>query len=194
MKILLVNNNTRHLKDLNRALEGHEVETVFYKPGVDFHWQDKDLIVLSGGGGEGFEINDYFNHGKLWYDDEMKLVLECQKPIVGICMGFEVITRAYGSKVEEMSSLIKGYKHLKTTGVGKKSFDRDSLKQYEAHLWHVQDVSSKEFEVLAESETGIEVIRHKRRPILATQFHPEKPAGTLSLPKLSQLTFGLGNS
>jgi anthranilate/para-aminobenzoate synthase component II len=38
----------------------------------------------------------------------------------------------------------------------------------------VPSVSSEHLEVLAESKTGIEVIRHKSKKILATQFHPEK--------------------
>jgi len=43
----------------------------------------------------------------------------------------------------------------------------------------------KGFRVLARSNTGIEIIEHKTRQILATQFHPEK-GGTLKLANLLQ--------
>jgi len=183
MKILLVNNHTQHLSYLSSALSGHQLEIVMYQPGVAFNYQDKDLVVLSGGGGEGLEINDATPTGKLWYQDEMEFVLACDKPIMGICMGFEVIARSYGSRVNEMKDLILGFRNLTTTSKGRLHLNRDKLKQYEAHQWHVEDIDTSKFNVLAESSTGIEIIKHKTRPILATQFHPEK-GGTLKLPTL----------
>jgi carbamoylphosphate synthase small subunit len=38
--------------------------------------------------------------------------------------------------------------------------------------------------VLAHSVTGIEMIKHRSRPIIATQFHPEVEGGTLKLQQL----------
>lgn len=182
MKILLVNNHTRHLEFLNKALAGHDMEVVVYQPGVDFNDSDKDLIILSGGGGEGLEINDT-HHGRLWYSDEMEFILRTDKPILGICMGFEVISRAYGSAVTEMKELIQGFRKVTPTRSGLQRFQRDNLRQYEAHQWQVEDIDTKQFEVLAESSTGLEIIRHRRRPIIATQFHPEK-GGTLKVQTL----------
>jgi anthranilate/para-aminobenzoate synthase component II len=180
MKILIINNNTRHLFYLKKALAAHELEVVIYEPGVSLNCRDKDLVILSGGGGEGNEINDTVNKGKLWYDDEMEFILRCKKPIVGICMGFEVIARAFGSQVKEMDDLIRGYKNLTTTPAGEKAFLRRNIKQYEAHKWYVPSIDDNQFEVWAESPSGIEAIRHKTLPIIATQFHPEKD-GTLAL-------------
>jgi GMP synthase-like glutamine amidotransferase len=180
MKILVVNNHTQHLKHLNSALLGHQLEIVMYRPGVTFYHKDKDLIILSGGGGEGLEINDAATGGKLWYEDQMNFILSCNKPILGICMGFEVIARAYGSKVEEMKDLIMGFQNIKTTAKGKAELGKDEVEQYEAHKWRVQKINEKEFDILADSRTGIEIIKHKKRKILATQFHPEK-GGTLSV-------------
>ena len=183
MKILLVNNHTQHLKYLDTAIAGHQVEIMMYRPGAEFYDRDKDLIILSGGGGEGLEINDATTGGKLWYADQMKFILSCNKPILGICMGFEVIARAYGSKVDEMKDLIMGFQQIKTTPKGKVELGRDTIEQYEAHQWRVKNIDENQFDILAESATGIEVIKHKSRPILATQFHPEK-GGTLSVSSL----------
>ena len=87
MKILLVNNHTAHLKDLSSALAEHEVEMQNYFPGINFNDQDKDLVILSGGGGEGLEVNDEYEPGRLWYQDEMNFVKTTTKPVLGICMG-----------------------------------------------------------------------------------------------------------
>lgn len=180
MKILLINNNTRHLKSLRQSLVGHDVEVQLYRPGLDFHDEGKDMIILSGGGGEGLEIDDKVEKDKLWYEDEMRFVLGNKKPLIGICMGFEVICRAHGLAVPKMSNLLLAQTNLRTTRKGQKYFGRPALSQLEAHQWHVTE-APKGFEVLAESGTGIEII--KKDNILATQFHPEKP-GTLKLRQL----------
>jgi len=185
MKILLVDNHTRHSKKLAEALADHHVEILTYKPGADFKTDDKDLVILSGGGGEGFEINDRGpKPGQWWYDNEKEFVLRCDKPILGICMGFEVICNAYGSDVEKMGWLLQGYNRVNPTTRGQSVLAKNRLKQYEAHEWSVQRISSKHFEVLGDSDTGIEIIKHKRRPLFATQFHPEFKQGTLYLKNL----------
>lgn len=180
MKILLVNNHTKHLKDLNNSLAGHNVEVQMYQPGLEFHDAGKDLVILSGGGGEGLEIDDIIQRGKLWYQDEMDFILRTTKPILGICMGFEVIARAHGCEIPKMDSLLEGPVEIRTTGKGNKTLDLQKLEQFEAHQWRVTE-APQGFDVLAESETGIEII--KKKNILATQFHPEK-GGTISLASL----------
>jgi GMP synthase-like glutamine amidotransferase len=138
------------------------------------------MIILSGGGGEGLEINDTNGQDKLWYEDEMEFVLRNKKPLIGICMGFEVICRAHGLAVPKMSAMLHQQTSFKTTSKGQKLLGKSTLSQLEAHQWHVTQVP-KGFDVLAESATGIEII--KKGNIFATQFHPEKN-GTISLPSL----------
>lgn len=183
MKILLVDNNTVHKKALAIALRGHEVEVQKYHPGLNFNDRGKDLIILSGGGGEGQEIADKHTTDKLWYEDEMEFVLSTHKPIVGICMGFEVIASAYGAKVAQMDKVYEGTKKISLVPRGVSALARQKIFQHNAHQWNVPSVPQKHFSVLAESATGIEIIRHKTRPIIATQFHPEKP-GSIRLDKL----------
>jgi len=183
MKILLIDNHTLHLDNLIEGLAGHEVEVVEYKPSIKFNYKNKDLIILSGGGGEGLEITDRSPRGKLWYKDQMKFVRKVDKPVVGICMGFEVIAKAFGAPVPKMKKgFVHGYFKVRTTPEGYLALKQDELVQYKAHSWHVPK-APKDFEVLATSTDGIEIIRHKHRPILAVQFHPEK-GGTLGLSQL----------
>ena len=180
MKILVINNHTKHLPDLTAALAGHDLEIREYRPGMDFACASKDLIVLSGGGGEGLEIHDEHKPGKLWYEDQMRFVKNCQKPIIGICMGFEVVSRAYGAKVAKMQRGVDQiFMEFSTTPAGERLLGKTRIKQFEAHDWHVQQ-APKGFKVLAKSDIGIEIIQHEKLPIFATQFHPEK-GGTLQL-------------
>ncbi|MBX4201479.1 hypothetical protein KW803_01095 [Candidatus Saccharibacteria bacterium] len=183
MKILLVNNHTRHLESLNESLAGHDVETQMYRPGIKFHYEDKDLVILSGGGGEGLEIYDEFKPGKLWHEDQMKFVLTCEKPIIGICMGFEVICRAYGANIKKLDKIVKGFVNLKANDSGAGYLGKKRLKQFESHEWYVPEVDSFCLDVLAESNTGVELVKHKTRNMIATQFHPEK-GGTVDLKQL----------
>lgn len=173
MKILLINNHTQHLKELNASLVGHDVEVQMYKPGLDFHDGDKDLVILSGGGGEGLEIDDIIEKGKLWYEDQMEFVLRTKKPIMGICMGFEVIAKAFGQSVSDMGSLIEIYNPTTLNKKGQNLFGKREAVQFEAHRWNVTELP-KGFEGLGDSDYGVQIIKHKKRPILATQFHPEK--------------------
>lgn len=172
------------MEALSDTLGGHEVDIQIYRPGINFNDTGKDLVILSGGGGEGLEIDDHYDRGKLWYEDEMNYVLTTNKPVLGICMGFEVICRAYGSAVPKMPQLIQGFFELQTTEKGKELFNKQKLTQYEAHQWHVPSAPENYFDVLAKSATGAEIIRHKWRPIIATQFHPEVAGGTLNFKQL----------
>ncbi|HET7528716.1 MAG TPA: hypothetical protein VFJ84_00610 [Candidatus Saccharimonadales bacterium] len=186
MKILLINNyqqgnETATFEALMLALAEHDVKMLRYRPGIRFDDRGADLVVLSGGGGEGSEIHDSYSHNKLWYQDQINYVLSSQKPIIGLCMGFEVIARAYGSRVLELKDYITGFRRLKTTEAGLSSLGGQSLTQYENHRFYVPEISPGEFTVLARSETGVEMVRHRTRPILATQFHPEIRGGSLDL-------------
>jgi len=187
MKVLLIDNNTQHLDSLSKALAGHDIETQKYRPTLDFHAEGKDLVVLSGGGGEGLEIHDAYKKGKLWYDSEMRFVRDCKLPVIGICMGFEVIARLFGSDIKQTPQLVEGFKNINTTVPGKKRLSKDMLNQFESHNWCVPTVDGRQFEVLASSSTGIEMIKHKSRRLLATQFHPEKEGGSLKLADLMPL-------
>jgi GMP synthase-like glutamine amidotransferase len=184
MKILLVNNNTQHIDELHKALSGHDVEIQDYKPGIRFNDSGKDLVILSGGGGEGKELRDYHRPNELWYEDEINFIHSTDKPIVGICMGFEIIAAAYGAKVTEMPEGIDRFTTLKTTLKGRRRIGKKKLWQFEGHDWRVKSVPRQHFNVLAKSKTGIEIISHKTRPIIATQFHPEMPGGSLGLKEL----------
>src|SRR4029079_14859117 len=115
-----------------------------------FHDEGKDLIILSGGGGEGLGIDDEYKPGELWYQNEMDFVRKTKKPILGICMGVEVIASAYGAPISSAGGLIYGREGVELSKTAKQLFGLKSLSQYEAHSYLLEDVP-KDFEVLATS-------------------------------------------
>lgn len=165
------------------ALKGHEIEVKNYRPGLAINDAGKDLVILSGGGGEGLEITDKVTRGKLWYQDEIDFVRNSNTPILGICMGFEVIVKAFGGKVHYRPELTYGFRTTHLTPAGQKTLKQKVISQVEAHYWYVPEVPENELETLAVSESGIEIVRHTKKNILGTQFHPEE-GGTLKLPQL----------
>lgn len=188
MKILILNNHTEHLEALFASLKNHEIEVQNYRPGLQINDFGKDLVILSGGGGEGLEITDRVTRSKLWYQDEMDFVRKTDTPVLGICMGFEVIVKSFGGKVHYRPELTRGFKTSHLTEAGQKSLKEKAISQLEAHYWFVPEVPERELEVLALSESGIEMVRHKKKKIFGTQFHPEE-GGTLKLDGLVNLTF-----
>lgn len=185
MRILLVNNHTVHLDSLVSELAGHQIEILEYRPGAEFNDKDKDLIILSGGGGEGFELEDFHKPGQLWYEDEIEFVQKCNKPIFGICMGFEIICYAYGSQLISQSRLLEGFMEITLAKQPAGASKHTTLRQYESHNWHIEEVQSRDLEVLAFSDGGIEAVKHRRKKIMATQFHPEKSGGSWRLSALA---------
>jgi GMP synthase-like glutamine amidotransferase len=185
MKILLVDNNTKHFKSLTRALAGHDVEIQRYKPKIDFHHLDKDLIILSGGGGEGFEIDDKDKHGKLWYENQMNFIRNADKPVIGICMGFEVMAKAYGQEVPQLNGTVSRSTNINTTEHGWNLFDKHNFQQVESHSWYVPE-APEGFLELARSTDGTEMIFNPDRRQVGVQFHPELP-GSLRIHDLIHL-------
>jgi len=128
---------------------------------------DTDLIVLSGG--HQFTV--------LWhnkeYEDEIRLIQEHNGPIIGICLGFELIAHVFGSHLHSLGTKRKG--EISITPVQPNAIvpAKTSLRVYENHTWSVQKLKSP-LEALAVSEDGIEVMKHAARPIYGLQFHPEK--------------------
>ena len=97
-------------------------------------------------------------------------------PILGVCLGHQVIAAAFGGDVVSAKKLMHG-KTSTITSDGKALFQGVS-KPFKAMRYHSLVVSIKNlpkcFEISAQSEEGeIMGIRHKRHPTEGIQFHPE---------------------
>ena len=166
MRILLIDNGTKYLNPLKRLLRGNSVKVIRFGKVDPSQSNVFDWILLSGGNSASVE-----HHTKL-FSNELKLIRRSAKPIVGICLGFELIAKAFGSELTPLKQKERG--KIEIQFVEKKAVPFRSV-VFESHRWRVQKLG-KSLKAIAKSKDGIEIIQHRRRPIIGMQFHPEKSA------------------
>ncbi len=166
LKILLIDNGTVHIEALKKALEPNLVETIT-KDQINIDSANTyDLIVMSGS-----TNNAVVKNPDIYYS-EIELIKQIKKPLLGICMGFEVIAYTFGAKFLELSSKVSGPKELTITKDDALFKEEPNYTVMENHKWVVLSIQDPMIE-LARSDTGIEIIKHADKPIYGFQFHPE---------------------
>lgn len=166
MNILLINNGTIRIGELKALLQDHKVEVIEFCTLNTINTKKFDLIVLSGSTPYPILGNESL------YKQEIDLIKNSQKPIIGICLGFELIGYAYGAELIEMSEKEKGIIDLQVTNLSRIFDNLPSFSVYESHRWVIKKLPAALIE-LARSKDGIEVIKHKDRKLYGFQFHPE---------------------
>ncbi len=168
MKILVIDNGSRFLPQLLKKLAKQKVTIVRRGFLGRRRLPDFDVAILSGGHGRSI-----VNHRK-FYKSEIEFVKKSKKPILGICLGFEIIAVAFGGKLSRLGKKEERGEvkidALERDGILKripKTFDA-----YEAHKWVLKGAPCQLVSV-AQSVDGIEILKHRARPIYGLQFHPE---------------------
>ena len=99
-----------------------------------------------------------------------------QIPILGVCLGHQVIAEAFGGKIVSAKKLMHG----KTSNIhsDEKTVYRGIRQSFTAMRYHSLAVSRENFpeclEISAESDDGeIMGLRHRKHPTEGIQFHPE---------------------
>lgn len=171
MKFYIVDNGSKYLPKIFNRLDGHEYEVESYTPHKKLDPGDADCIILSGGMKN--EVIDSHDDGYPWYHHEFDLINTTDKPILGICLGLQMVTAALGGTLRQLPELIDENQHVHLSHLGQKVLGASKLYVHEKHQWVVDSIAGTGFEVLALSKDGIEVLYHSERNIIATQFHPE---------------------
>jgi anthranilate/para-aminobenzoate synthase component II len=168
MKILVVDNVTIGMHSLMEALKGYPHDRISYRQITPAILNRYDKVILSGGHGFGVL------HPNSKYKRELDAVKKSRKPILGVCLGFQLICRAYGAELGDIKRYEKGVLVVRKVGADPllKGLPA-SFKVYENHRHIVKKVDGKLVE-LAVSKDGIEMVRHRTKPMWGTQFHPEK--------------------
>lgn len=107
------------------------------------------------------------------FESEASLIRKSDIPIIGICLGAELIGHTFGATLRNLGEKRKGLIDITSTdkeGLLLEPGRRFSV--YEAHRWTLGTVPEN-FRVLAESDHGPEIIKHVSRPVWGLQFHPE---------------------
>jgi len=97
-------------------------------------------------------------------------------PILGVCLGHQIIGQVFGSKIIQAKKLMHG----KTSKIKSKKIGilKNLPSKFEATRYHSLIIDkktlSKELEITAETENGIIMgIKHKKFNVHGVQFHPE---------------------
>jgi len=108
----------------------------------------------------------------------LKIVKKLYKkiPILGVCLGHQIIGQVFGSKIIQAKKLVHG----KTSKIisSKKGILKNIPRTFEATRYHSLIVEnktlSKDLIITAETENGIIMgIQHKNYNVHGVQFHPE---------------------
>lgn len=173
MQLLIVNNGTSHLPNLQDVLKGHQVSVISVenvKCGMD---KQHDAVILSGGSKYEVEENPHL------FSNEIRLLKNCRKPLLGICLGLQLIGYAYGCRIRRNKKKRQGdvkIRKLQDDPLFKGL--EETMTVFERHRWSIkQNANPQKIITLARSGDGIEAIRIRNRPIWATQFHPEEGQG-----------------
>ena len=126
-----------------------------------------DKIVISPGPGNPNQSGNCLKIEKSLYKEI---------PILGVCLGHQIIGQVFGSRIIQAKKLMHGKTSKiisKKTGILKKL-----PKTFEATRYHSLIIDkkslSKDLEITAESKDGLIMgIRHKKYHVHGVQFHPE---------------------
>jgi len=168
--LVLVDYGTKYNIIRNLLARGFKVVRVPYDSTADSILSyNPDGIVLSNGPGDPKQLKDPIKVAR-------QLLDEYEKPILGICLGNQILSLAAGADTYKLK-----FGHR---GQNKPALDLANRKCYivsENHGYAVdeQSLSKTDFRVwLKNIDDGtIEGLRHGTRPIISTQFHPEASPG-----------------
>lgn len=166
MAVYIINNGSGLLDQLKVLLSSYSPIVIDRCDLSDFKPDKNDLLILSGG----HELPVLWHNKE--YADELRLVKKHKGPIIGICLGFELITHAYGAHLHKLTDRLHRTIRIYNTKFSDIIPEQTDINVFESHTWATLHVKSP-LVPLAFSDEGIEIIRHKRKPIFGLQFHPE---------------------
>jgi GMP synthase-like glutamine amidotransferase len=192
MRVLVIDNGTHYKKRLNGLLTGQHVTTIDYKQiKPELHQQGFDLIVLSGAYG-GHAVK----YGAADLAEEQEFIKQAQVPVIGLCYSAQLIAFMYGARLTRVpgGEKLKGIKlvwNIKQTPFD--FFGYEGAKVWASQRWRITDLPPV-LDAWCASAEGVEVFKHKSKPIYGLQFHPEHHTrnddGRKIFEKIIELEFG----
>ncbi len=169
-KVLMVDHEDSFVHTLAGYFRQTGAEVVTYRCGFAperLQQESPDLILLSPGPGrpEDFKLAE-----------TIRMALEQELPIFGVCLGLQGIVEYYGGSLEILPRPMHG-KFSRVRVLGGSIFD-GVPKGFEAGRYHslfaVREALPEVLTVTAETDDGLVMgIEHRELPMAAVQFHPE---------------------
>ena len=171
MKILLIDNYDSFTYNLFHYLSSLKTKVQVYRNDkintLDITKKGFDRIVISPGPGNPNQSGNC-----------LKIVREIHNkiPILGVCLGHQIIGQVFGSKIIQAKKLMHG----KTSRIISKKIGilKNLPINFEATRYHSLIIDkktlSKDLEITAETKEGLIMgIKHKKYNVHGVQFHPE---------------------
>ncbi len=159
MKILIINNNSIHINQIHKLFPIDSIFTyISYQQIWWYNTSDFDCIVLT--------WSSTHTYAYKAFSQEIDLIRETTKPIIGICLGCELIVSSFCGVIVKGSTRIEWDLNLVCKD------DPLPHKVHEAHKFCIVNLW-EELEWIWKSNYGYEIVKHKTKPILGFQFHPE---------------------
>lgn len=160
MRILLIDLATAPIDDLRVLLPKVEIKVI-----------TADALPNDTEGYNGIVVAGTYD-GQPFNKDLASRLVEYGLPLLGIGAGFETICSQLGMDLSEVYERGTGAGKLVPTDDGTKLFQgTDPLLVAKNERWLVDEVP-RGVQVLARSDSGIEAVRHKQRPLTALQQLP----------------------
>ena len=179
MKIILIDNYDSFTFNLFHYLSSLKVNVDVIRndkiTSIEIIKKKYDRIVISPGPGNPNQSGNC-----------LKIVKSLHKkiPILGVCLGHQIIGQVFGSKIVQAKKLMHG---KTSTIISKKIGVLKTLpKTFEATRYHSLIIDkkslSKDLEITAESKDGLIMgVKHKKYNVHGVQFHPESIKTKLGL-------------
>lgn len=136
-----------------------------------------DHIILTGGPMSTLEI---YNSQDGFFQDEIKFIksaIQNNIPILGVCLGFQLLAYLLGGKLVFKQPRLKGWFNQKLTPLGRKDslFKNipESFVFFEYHQDQVIKLPPNTILLASSESCPIEAFKVKNKPIWGIQFHPE---------------------
>lgn len=163
--VVLVDCGTKH--NIIRCLTSRGVRVIRVPWDYDFNTLDYDGLFISNGPGNPDMVDKTVDH--------LREALKKDKPICGICMGNQLLSKAAGAKIYKLK-----YGHRSHNQPVRMSGTDNCYITSQNHGFAVDDTMLPEdWEPLfVNMNDGTnEGIRHKTKPFFSAQFHPEASSG-----------------
>ena len=165
MTILVINNKGQYNHRIQRSLQYLNIPSELVSNTLTIEEiEAKNPIGLILGGGPSIEgagnSEEYIKHFDI--------------PILGICLGHQLIAKAYGGEVS--TSETESYAQVKININNDKTLFNQIGSEMDVWSSHKDEVKTipEEFEILASSDLcDVESFKHKDKDVYGIQFHPE---------------------
>ncbi|MGL4669662.1 MAG: GMP synthase subunit A [Methanobacteriaceae archaeon] len=170
MKILIINNKGQYNHRIHRTLRYLNIpsEIVSNELSWDELIEKEPIGLILGGGPSIEESGNSEEYVKKVYENDLSI------PILGICLGHQIIAKTFGGKVSTADS--ESYAKIEIDIIKENDIFKGLGSKEKVWASHKDEVISlpDTFDIIAKSEIcDVEAMKHNEKPIYGVQFHGE---------------------